>query len=66
MPLRDVTELILKVFLGAAGISGVIKYVGPLVAIAPTRGHAIAFVALPPILLALLLAVRALRPSPPA
>jgi hypothetical protein len=66
MPAPDLTRLIVKVLLGAAGISLVIKYIGPLVEIAPTSGNAIAFVAWPPVLLALFLGARALRQLPPA
>lgn len=66
MSVRDLTGLVVKVLLGATGISMVIKYLGPLVEIAPTSGTAIAIVLLPPVILTVILSIRALRQPPPA
>ncbi|MDY6786315.1 MAG: hypothetical protein SW833_27980 [Cyanobacteriota bacterium] len=53
--MNNPTLFVFKVFLWSAVISAVIKYGGPLLAIAPTLQNAAIAVALPPIVLAIAL-----------
>ncbi len=48
-------ELILKVFFFSLGLSVIIKYVGPLLSLAPTKSNALVAILLPPLVVLLLL-----------
>ncbi|TVQ54440.1 MAG: hypothetical protein EA366_11930 [Spirulina sp. DLM2.Bin59] len=56
--MAQISGLLLKLLGGTLALSLGIKYLAPALAIAPTRVNAIAMITLPPLLLAMVLALR--------
>lgn len=56
--------LLLKLLGGTLALSLGIKYLAPALAIAPSEGNAIAMITVPPLLLAIILGIRAWQYSP--